>query len=58
MGEADLAGPNAESRREHEHEAELKLILSSNVKSWNISENFILKRISGTSRGNSGTRWE
>ena len=43
-GEADLAESNAESRREHEHEAELKLILSSNIKDWNISENFIAEK--------------
>src|SRR5579864_1255642 len=43
-GQADLAGPNAEARREHQHEGELKLILSSNLKSWNISENFIAEK--------------
>ncbi len=43
-GQADLAGPNAEARREHAHEGELKLILSSNLKSWNISENFIAEK--------------
>lgn len=43
-GQADLSDPNAESRQEHEHEGELKLILSSNLKSWNISENFIAEK--------------
>ncbi len=43
-GQADLAGPNGEARREHQHEAELKLILSSNVKDWNIAENFIAEK--------------
>ena len=43
-GQADLAGPNAEARREHQHEGELKLILSSNLRSWNISENFIAEK--------------
>ena len=43
-GQADLAGPNAEARQEHQHEGELKLILSSNLKSWNISENFIAEK--------------
>src|ERR1019366_10152630 len=43
-GQADLAGPNGELRKEHQHEAELKLILSSNVKDWNISENFISEK--------------
>jgi hypothetical protein len=43
-GQADLAGPNADARREHQHEGELKLILSSNLKSWNISENFIAEK--------------
>jgi hypothetical protein len=43
-GQGDLSDPNAESRQEHEHEGELKLILSSNLKSWNISENFIAEK--------------
>jgi hypothetical protein len=43
-GQGDLAEPNAEARQEHEHEAELKLILSSNLKSWNVSENFIAEK--------------
>ena len=43
-GQADLAEPNAVSRQEHQHEAELKLILSSNLKAWNISENFISEK--------------
>jgi hypothetical protein len=42
--QSDLAEPNGESRREHQHEAELKLILSSNVRDWNISENFISEK--------------
>jgi len=40
-GAQDLAGGNADARREHKHEGELKLILSSYVKDWNLSENFI-----------------
>ena len=43
-GQADLAEPNGESRKVHQHEAELKLILSSNVRDWNISENFISEK--------------
>jgi hypothetical protein len=42
--QAELAGPNSDLRKEHQHEAELKLILSSNVKDWNISENFISEK--------------
>ncbi len=42
--QSDLAEPNGEARREHQHEAELKLILSSNVNDWNISENFIAEK--------------
>jgi hypothetical protein len=38
---SDYLTPNAEARREHEREMELKLILSSNTKGWNFSENFI-----------------
>ena len=30
-GQADLADPNSEARQEHQHEGELKLILSSNL---------------------------
>jgi hypothetical protein len=39
-----LAIPNGIARKEHQHEAELKLILSSNLKHWNISENFIAEK--------------
>jgi hypothetical protein len=39
--EADYVVPNAERRREVEREFELKLLLSSTVKGWNISENII-----------------
>jgi hypothetical protein len=42
--EADFLEPNAETRREHEREIELKLILSSTVKGWNISENIISEK--------------
>jgi hypothetical protein len=38
---ADLRLSNAEGRSDNKREIELKLILSSNVRSWNISENFI-----------------
>jgi hypothetical protein len=43
-GQADTAGPNAEGVREHKHEIETKLILSSDYKGWNISENFIAEK--------------
>lgn len=43
-GQSDLADPNGDIRQEHEHEGELKLILSSNVHDWNISENFISEK--------------
>jgi len=43
-GQADLSEPNNEAREEQEHEGELKLILSSNLKAWNISENFIAEK--------------
>jgi len=42
--QTDLAAPNAQLRRDHQHEAELKLILSSNLKDWNVSENFIAEK--------------
>ena len=50
-GQADLAEPNDDTRAEQEHEAELKLILSSNVKDWNISENFIAEKNLGRALG-------
>lgn len=37
----DLAEDNSTARMTKEREVELKLILSSNVKGWNVSENFI-----------------
>ena len=42
--QADLAPPNGDLRHDHQHEAELKLILSSNLRNWNISENFIAEK--------------
>lgn len=48
-GQSDLAGTNAEAREERKHEAEFKLILTSNVKDWNISENFIAEKNLGHS---------
>lgn len=41
---SDLQLNNAQTRREKEREIEGKLILSSNVKGWNISENFIAEK--------------
>lgn len=43
-GQPDLAEANADARQEHQHEAELKLILSSNARDWNVSENFIFEK--------------
>lgn len=42
--ESDLNVPNAVARADHQHEGELKLILSSNLRDWNISENFISEK--------------
>jgi hypothetical protein len=36
--------PNADSRHTRAHELETKLILSSNIHDWNISENFIAEK--------------
>jgi len=45
VGEAHvLDEPNAELREEVENELEAKLILSSYVRDWNISENFIVEK--------------
>jgi len=37
--ESNFANSNADLRREHKHELELKLLLSSNVKGWNVAVN-------------------
>nr|MDP9122432.1 hypothetical protein [Acidobacteriota bacterium] len=42
--EADHAVPNRETRRERLREGEAKLILSSSVADWDISENFIAEK--------------
>jgi len=42
--ELDFATANGEARREHKREIELKLILSSNTKGWNFSENIIIEK--------------
>ncbi len=43
-GQGDLAEWNAEARGVKQRELEGKLILSSNFKGWNVSENFILEK--------------
>jgi hypothetical protein len=43
-GQADLTGNNRDARREMKHEIEAKLILGSNVRGWNFSENFIAEK--------------
>jgi len=48
-GESDLSAANSEARRIHQHELESKLILSSNLRSWNLSENFICEKDLGHS---------
>jgi hypothetical protein len=40
-GKADFLEPNGEARQETEREFEFKLILGSNFKGWNLSENII-----------------
>jgi hypothetical protein len=39
--ESDYLGPNSEARKDHGHEMEFKLLLSSTVKGWNFTENTI-----------------
>jgi hypothetical protein len=41
---SNLLIPNADARQDVEREMELKLILSSNAKGWNFSENFISEK--------------
>jgi hypothetical protein len=43
-GKDDLGEPNADVRAEKKREIELKLILGSNYKGWNISENIIAEK--------------
>ena len=43
-GESDFADSNAALRKEHKHELELKLLLSSNVKGWNVAVNPIVTK--------------
>jgi hypothetical protein len=43
-GQSDFTGSNTETRAEKKREVELKLILSSNAKGWNFSENFIAEK--------------
>jgi hypothetical protein len=43
-GQEGLAGANSEARAEKLHELEAKLILGSNVRGWNLSENFIAEK--------------
>jgi hypothetical protein len=43
-GKADVLEPNAEVRQEKKRELELKLILGSNFRGWNISENIIAEK--------------
>jgi hypothetical protein len=43
-GVPDFAGRDADSRQEKKRELELKLILSSNFKGWNVSENLIFEK--------------
>lgn len=39
--ESDFLVPNSEARKEHVHELEFKLILSSTAKGWNFAENIV-----------------
>ena len=43
-GVADFVDRNSETRKEKKREVELKLILGSNVRGWNISENLIFEK--------------
>jgi hypothetical protein len=43
-GVPDFAGPNSIARRDKEREIETKLILGSNFRGWNVSENVIAEK--------------
>ena len=52
VGHAEITDErNGDLRREHAHELEAKLILSSTVHDWNISENFIVEKNLSHSEG-------
>jgi hypothetical protein len=51
-GDGDFAGRNAETRQEKKREVELKIILGSKFKGWNVSENMIAEKNLG------GGAWE
>ncbi len=53
----DFSEPNSELRKEHNHEIETKLILSSDYKGWNISENFIGEKNLGHQPWEFGYAW-
>ena len=57
-GKDDFLESNAISRHDKARELELKLILGSNYRGWNISENIIAEKNLPTSRGNSDMRWQ
>jgi hypothetical protein len=50
-GGSDLTSSNRELRGEHAHELETKLILSSDVHDWSISENFVATKNLSESEG-------
>lgn len=56
-GKADLIDPNRETRTEKKREIELKLILGSNYKGWNISENVIMEKNLAGSPWEFGYAW-
>jgi hypothetical protein len=43
-GREDFAVPNSIAREERNHELDTKLILSSQIKGWNVAENFIAEK--------------
>jgi hypothetical protein len=43
-GQADFLAPNAKARQNEERELELKLILGSDFRGWNLSENIIAEK--------------
>ena len=43
-GESDFADSNGETRREHKHELEMKFLLSSTFKGWNVAVNPIVTK--------------
>jgi hypothetical protein len=56
-GLPDFADPNGAARKDVEREMELKLILGSNFRGWNVSENFVAEKSFAANPWEFGYAW-